>query len=47
MTLLDLDLADRFAKAAADADEPEAANLRAMNLFLLGRGHEAEPPCAT
>src|ERR1035441_8893114 len=42
MTLLDLELADRFAKAAADADAPEAANLRAMNLFLLGRGHEAE-----
>jgi DNA-binding CsgD family transcriptional regulator len=42
MTLLDLDLADRFARAAADADAPEAASLRAMNLVLLGRGHEAE-----
>jgi DNA-binding CsgD family transcriptional regulator/tetratricopeptide (TPR) repeat protein len=42
MTLLDLDLADRFARAAADAGAPEAASLRAMNLVLLGRGHEAE-----
>ena len=42
MTLLDLDLADRFARAAADAGASEAASLRAMNLVLLGRGHEAE-----
>jgi ATP/maltotriose-dependent transcriptional regulator MalT len=42
MTLLDLDLADRFAGAAADADVPGAASLRAMNLLLLGRGHQAE-----
>jgi DNA-binding CsgD family transcriptional regulator/tetratricopeptide (TPR) repeat protein len=44
MTLLDLGLADRFATAAADADAdvPEAAELRAMNLLLLGRGQEAE-----
>jgi DNA-binding NarL/FixJ family response regulator len=42
MTLLDLDLADRFARAAADAGAPEAASLQAMNLVLLGRGDEAE-----
>jgi len=42
MTLLDLDLADRFARAAADAGAAEAANLGAMNLVLLGRGPEAE-----
>jgi len=42
MTLLDLELADRFAKAAAEAGAPEAANLRAMNLLLRGRGREAE-----
>lgn len=42
MTLLDLDLADRFASAAADAGAAEAASLRAMNLVLLGRGEEAE-----
>lgn len=42
MTLLDLDLADRFATAAAEAGAPEAAGLRAMNLVLAGRGVEAE-----
>jgi len=42
MTLLDLDLADRFATAAAAAGAAEAEGLRAMNLVLLGRGHEAE-----
>jgi DNA-binding CsgD family transcriptional regulator/tetratricopeptide (TPR) repeat protein len=42
MTLLDLDLADRFATAAADAGASEAAGVRAMNLVLLGRGDEAE-----
>lgn len=42
MTLLDLDLADRFATAAAEAGAPEAAGLRAMNLVLAGRGAEAE-----
>ncbi|OBG28511.1 LuxR C-terminal-related transcriptional regulator [Mycobacterium sp. 852002-51057_SCH5723018] len=42
MTLLDLDLADRFATAAAQAGAPGAAEVRAMNLWLLGRGEEAE-----
>ncbi len=42
MTLLDLDLADRFATAAAEAGAPGAAGVRAMNLFLLGRGEQAE-----
>ena len=42
MTLLDLDLADRFATAAARAGAPGAAGLRAMNLVLLGRGEQAE-----
>jgi DNA-binding CsgD family transcriptional regulator len=42
MTLLDLDLADRFATAAARAGAPGAAGVRAMNLVLLGRGEQAE-----
>lgn len=42
MTLLDLDLADRFASAAARAGAPGAAGVQAMNLFLLGRGEQAE-----
>ncbi|OBI88670.1 LuxR C-terminal-related transcriptional regulator [Mycobacterium sp. 1245805.9] len=42
MTLLDLDLADRFATAAARAGAPGAAGVRAMNLVLLGRGAQAE-----
>ena len=42
MTLLDLDLADRFATAATRAGAPEAAGVRAMNLVLLGRGEQAE-----
>ena len=42
MTLLDLELADRFATAAAQAGAPEAAGIRAMNLTLLGRSEEAE-----
>lgn len=42
MTLLDLELADRFATAAADAGCAEAAGVRALNLFLLGRSAEAE-----
>ncbi|OBA61925.1 LuxR family transcriptional regulator [Mycobacterium sp. 1100029.7] len=42
MTLLDLDLADRFATAAADAGAPGAAGVRAMNLALIGRGAPAE-----
>lgn len=42
MTLLDLDLADRFATAATEAGAPGAAGVRAMNLALLGRGEPAE-----
>ena len=42
MTLLDLDLADRLATAAAQAGAPGAAEVRARNLVLLGRGEEAE-----
>jgi DNA-binding CsgD family transcriptional regulator len=42
MTLLDLDLADRFATAAAEAGAPGAAEVRAMNLCLLGCGEQAE-----
>lgn len=42
MTLLDLDLADRFARAATQAGAPGAAGVRAMNLVLLGRGEQAE-----
>lgn len=42
MTLLDLDLADRFATAAACAGAPGADGVRAMNLVLLGRGEQAE-----
>ncbi len=42
MTLLDLELADRFAAAAAAAGAPDAPSVRAMNLLLLGRGSQAE-----
>lgn len=42
MTLLDLELADRFATAAADAGAPSAGAVRAMNLVLLGRGAQSE-----
>ncbi|WP_077087478.1 LuxR C-terminal-related transcriptional regulator [Mycobacterium rhizamassiliense] len=42
MTLLDLDLADRFATAAVRAGASGAAGVRAMNLALLGRGEPAE-----
>jgi DNA-binding CsgD family transcriptional regulator len=42
MTLLDLDLAERFATAATQAGAPGAAGVRAMNLVLLGRGEQAE-----
>lgn len=42
MTLLDLDLADRFATAATRAGAAGAAGVRAMNLVLLGRGEQAE-----
>lgn len=47
MTLLDLDLADRFATAAADAGAAEARPIRAFNLLLLGRGGQAEEVLAT
>ncbi|MCV7301430.1 helix-turn-helix domain-containing protein [Mycobacterium barrassiae] len=42
MRLLDLELADRFAAAAASAGAPDALGVRAMNLLLLGRGPQAE-----
>lgn len=42
MTLLDLELADRFATAAARAGAADAVDLRAMNLVILGRGEQAE-----
>lgn len=42
MTLLDLDLADRFAAAATRAGAAGAAAVRAMNLVLLGCGDQAE-----
>jgi DNA-binding NarL/FixJ family response regulator len=40
MTLLDLDLSDRFTSAAAEAGASEAVGLRAIS--LAGRGHGAE-----
>jgi DNA-binding CsgD family transcriptional regulator len=42
MTLLDLDLSDRFAAAAADAGAGEAAGLRAISLAGRGHGDRAE-----
>ena len=42
MTLLDLDLADRFATAAAARRSARRPAVRAMNLLLLGRGNQAE-----
>jgi DNA-binding CsgD family transcriptional regulator/tetratricopeptide (TPR) repeat protein len=42
MTLLDLDLAERFATAAADCGMRGAAEIQAMNTVLLGRGERAE-----
>ena len=42
MTLLDLDLADRFATAAAECGVAEAAEIEAMNTVLLGRGERAD-----
>ena len=42
MTLLDLDLADRFATAAAECGVGEAAEIQSMNTVLLGRGDRAE-----
>ena len=46
MTLLDLDLADRFASAAAKAGAPGAAGVRAMNLVLLGAASRPRRRCA-
>ncbi len=43
MTLLDLDLSDRFATAAADAGVSEAVGLRAISLAGRGHGDQAEP----
>ena len=42
MTLLDLELADRFAAAAVAAGASEAPGVQAMNLVLRGRGDDAE-----
>ena len=42
MTLLDLDLSDRFATAAADAGVNEAVGLRAISLAGRGHGKQAE-----
>jgi DNA-binding CsgD family transcriptional regulator len=42
MALLDLDLFDRFAAAAADAGAGEAAGLRAISLVGRGDGNRAE-----
>ncbi|MBV8350458.1 MAG: LuxR family transcriptional regulator [Mycolicibacterium sp.] len=42
MTMLDLDLADRFATAAVDGGDSEAATVHALNLVLMGRGDDAE-----
>jgi DNA-binding NarL/FixJ family response regulator len=42
MTLLDLELADRFASAAVAAGAAEAPGVQAMNLVLRGRGDDAE-----
>ncbi|HEX2285782.1 MAG TPA: LuxR family transcriptional regulator [Mycobacterium sp.] len=42
MPLLDLELADRFATAAAAAGAPDAPAIRAVNLLLLGRGDQAD-----
>ena len=42
MTLLDLQLAERFASAAAKSGVAEAASVQMFNMFLLGRSDEAE-----
>ncbi|HUH70082.1 MAG TPA: helix-turn-helix transcriptional regulator, partial [Mycobacterium sp.] len=42
VTLLDLDLSDRFATAAADAGVSEAVGLRAITLVGRGHGDQAE-----
>jgi DNA-binding CsgD family transcriptional regulator len=47
MRLLDLDLADRFATAAADCGVSEAATIQTMNMVLQGRGDRAEEFLAT
>lgn len=47
MTLLDLDLADRFATAAADAGVSEAFALRAISLAGRGHGDQAEAVLAS
>lgn len=41
MTLLDLELADRFAVAAGECGVSEAATIQAMNMVLQGRGEDA------
>lgn len=42
MTLLDLQLAERFATAAAECGVAEAASVEVMNTVLLGHGERAE-----
>jgi DNA-binding CsgD family transcriptional regulator len=42
MTLLDLQLAERFASAAAKSGVAEAASVQVFNMFLLGRSEETE-----
>ena len=42
MTLLDLDMADRFAAAAVSAGAGEAPGVQVMSLVLHGRGDDAE-----
>jgi DNA-binding CsgD family transcriptional regulator len=42
MRMLDLNLAERFAEAAASCDAAAATGLRALNMLLMGRGEEAE-----
>jgi len=42
MTMLDLDLADRFATAAADCGDGDAVTIQALNMVLMGRGDDAE-----
>ena len=42
MTLLDLELADRFATAAVAAGADDAPGVQALNMVLRGRGDDAE-----
>jgi DNA-binding CsgD family transcriptional regulator len=42
MRMLDLDLAERFASAAAELDPAGAAKVRAINMVLKGQGQQAE-----